>query len=164
MKKYIGTKILLAVAMTLGAYNESKGWTIPANEDPNREGYQVAYEDGYVSWSPKEVFESSYRQTSGMNFGLAMEAAKAGKAVARAGWNGKNMFVWMTRGSVDFLNVKEGTISIEGVSIAAFDRGDEGTVTRLPHLNMRTPSGSTVTGWLASQTDILADDWSIIEE
>lgn len=60
MKRFIGTKVLMAVAMTLGAYNEKRGWKIPENEDPEREGYFVEYDDGYQSWSPKEVFESSY--------------------------------------------------------------------------------------------------------
>lgn len=71
MKKYIGTKQLLAVAMTLGAYNEYRGWEQPENEDPNADGYLVEYLDGgkpnderhkgYISWSPKDVFEKAYK-------------------------------------------------------------------------------------------------------
>ena len=71
MKKYIGTKQLLAVAMTLGAYNKYRGWEQPENEDPNAEGYLVEYLDGgkpnderhkgYISWSPKDVFEKAYQ-------------------------------------------------------------------------------------------------------
>lgn len=61
MQTYIGTKIIQAEPLTLGAYNERRGWTIPADEDPAREGYFVSYPDGYVSWSPKEVFEEAYR-------------------------------------------------------------------------------------------------------
>ncbi|WP_233545721.1 DUF2829 domain-containing protein [Parabacteroides sp. AM08-6] len=71
MKKYIGTKQLLAVAMTLGAYNEYRGWEQPENEDPNADGYLVEYLDGgkpnderhkgYISWSPKDVFEKAYQ-------------------------------------------------------------------------------------------------------
>jgi hypothetical protein len=60
MKDFIGTKKLKATQMTLGAYNEKRGWKIPENEDPNKEGYFVQYSDDYVSWSPKEVFEQSY--------------------------------------------------------------------------------------------------------
>lgn len=60
MEKYIGTKRLEATPMTLGDYNKKRGWTIPENEDPNKEGYFVQYSDDYVSWSPKEVFEESY--------------------------------------------------------------------------------------------------------
>ena len=64
MKAYIGTKILRARPLALGAYNAHRGWAIPDNEDPAREGYLVVYPDGYQSWSPKEVFEGSYREVS----------------------------------------------------------------------------------------------------
>lgn len=60
--------------MTLGEYNALRGWGTPDNEDPNTEGYVVEYTDGgkanvegyegYVSWSPKEVFENSYKDSS----------------------------------------------------------------------------------------------------
>ena len=60
MKKYIGTKLIEAEPMTRGEYNEYRGWTIPADENPADEGYLVRYSDSYVSWSPKEVFDKSY--------------------------------------------------------------------------------------------------------
>lgn len=59
-KNYIGIKILKAKPMSLGDYNDYRQWVCPKNEDPNRAGYLVEYPDGYKSWSPKEVFESSY--------------------------------------------------------------------------------------------------------
>lgn len=71
MKKYIGTKQLKAKPMTLGEYNEYRGWKQPENENPNAEGYLVEYQDGgkpnderhngYISWSPKDVFEKAYQ-------------------------------------------------------------------------------------------------------
>lgn len=71
MKKYIGTKQLKAKPMTLGEYNEYRGWKLPENENPNTEGYLVEYQDGgkpnderhegYISWSPKDVFEKAYQ-------------------------------------------------------------------------------------------------------
>lgn len=61
-RTYVGTKALFAQPMTLGDYNTHRGWTIPENEDPNREGYLVQYPDGYISWSPKEVFDASYQE------------------------------------------------------------------------------------------------------
>lgn len=61
-RTYVGTKALFAQPITLGGYNAYRGWTIPKNEDPNREGYLVQYPDGYVSWSPKEVFDASYQE------------------------------------------------------------------------------------------------------
>lgn len=63
MEEYIGTKIVKAEPMKLGDYNDHRGWTIPEDEDPEREGYLVKYPDDYVSWSPKEIFEEAYVKT-----------------------------------------------------------------------------------------------------
>lgn len=60
MKKYIGTKLIEAEPMTRGEYNEYRGWTIPADENPADEGYLVRYSDSYVSWSPKGIFDKAY--------------------------------------------------------------------------------------------------------
>lgn len=70
MKTYIGTKMINAQAMTRASYNAMRGWTLPADEDGNDEGYLVEYLDGgkpnhpdfagYVSWSPKAQFEAAY--------------------------------------------------------------------------------------------------------
>lgn len=60
MQKYIGVKMLEAEPMRLGVYNHYRDWTLPANEDPDREGYLVCYPDGYESWSPREQFEAAY--------------------------------------------------------------------------------------------------------
>lgn len=147
MEKYIGVKQITAQPMNLGDYNKSKGWKIPTNEDPLREGYQVTYQDGYVSWSPKEIFEDAYRKTNGMTFGLAIEALKEGKKVARDGWNGKNM--WLSY--LDPYNNKQFTLHEKDI---------EGTFS--PYIGMKTADNKYVP-WLASQTDILAEDWVILE-
>lgn len=60
LKTYIGVKAIKAMHMNLGDYNKSKGWELPADEDPTTEGYRVVYDDGYVSWSPKGPFEKSH--------------------------------------------------------------------------------------------------------
>lgn len=62
MEKYIGTKTIEAESMSLGSYNKYRGWDIPKNENPERDGYLVRYPDGYESWSPKEVFEEAYHE------------------------------------------------------------------------------------------------------
>ena len=64
MKVYIGTKILKAEPMQLGEYNKVRGWEIPKDEDTMKEGYIVKYDNDYISWSPKEVFEAAYREAS----------------------------------------------------------------------------------------------------
>lgn len=66
MERYIGTKVIMAEPMTRGAYNKHRGWTIPANENPEDEGYLVQYEDQYISWSPKDTFEASYHKTGSL--------------------------------------------------------------------------------------------------
>ena len=62
MQKYVGVKLVEAAPMTRGDYNIMRGWTIPADEDPNDEGYQVVYSSGYVSWCPKDEFEKQNKQ------------------------------------------------------------------------------------------------------
>lgn len=99
----------------------------------------------------------------------ALGALKSGKKVAREGWNGKGMYVYLNKGSYDGTKEREqasigGTLeSIEGIPGSLFNKGDKGTSTRLPNINMRTAQGSTVTGWLASQIDQLAEDWYTVE-
>ncbi|MBI9090151.1 MAG: hypothetical protein JEZ12_13125 [Desulfobacterium sp.] len=73
MKKYIGVKIVEAEPMTLGDYNKSRGWTIPDDEDPNREGFRVVYKDGYVSWCPKEMFKDQNLGITGKNNTITQE-------------------------------------------------------------------------------------------
>jgi len=62
MNKYLGVKLIEAEPMNLGDYNTFKGWRIPADECPLKEGYKVKYSDTYISWSPKDVFEAAYMQ------------------------------------------------------------------------------------------------------
>jgi hypothetical protein len=105
-------------------------------------------------------------------FGQAIEAIKQGKAVTRAGWNGKGMRISLTRGNIDpdmygFTGMEHPKYphgsTIEGVDMGLFSLGDKGSATRLPNISMMTASGSVVNGWLASQADMLAEDWLIME-
>ena len=67
---YLGTKVVRAVAMNRATYNDYRGWQLSVDEDGNDNGYLVEYVDGgaanvpghtgYVSWSPRDVFEKSY--------------------------------------------------------------------------------------------------------
>lgn len=72
MKTYIGVKIVQAEPCTLGDYNTRRGWQIPANEDPTRAGFFLKYPDGYVSWSPREIFNAAYRLVSAEERGLVV--------------------------------------------------------------------------------------------
>lgn len=96
-----------------------------------------------------------------MDFSDALRALKDGKRVARAGWNGKGMFITIQHGNMPADVPVEAAYG--GVPINLFEPGAHGTVVRMPNLNMRAADGATVTGWLASQTDMLAEDWTIVE-
>lgn len=70
VKTYVGTKVVHAAPLSRGDYNKLRGWEVPVDENPEDEGYLVEYVDGgkpnhpsftgYISWSPKDVFEKSY--------------------------------------------------------------------------------------------------------
>lgn len=167
MKKYIGTKIVNMKPMTRKEYNDFRGLTVPENENGADEGYLVEYTDGgkpntdsydgYVSWSPKTQAEAAYRFADGLTFGLAIEAMKKGLKVARRGWNGKGMFIAIQSGSTISKELARG-----GIVKSLADQGFESIVI-LPHIDMRSANGEVVVGWLASQTDMLAEDWMIVE-
>ena len=162
MKTYIGTKIIQAMPMTRLAYNEMPGRTMPADENPDDEGYLVEYQDGgepnvegfagYVSWSPAEQFEKAYRPTTGLTFGQAIEALKAGKKVARIGWNGSGQFVYL----VPAASYPAQT----GIAKAYF--GADAMVPYRAYLALKTAQGDVAT-WAPSCSDALAEDWIIVE-
>lgn len=156
-KKYIRCHIVKATPMTRGDYNKHRGWEIPANENPADEGYHIVYPDGYESWCPKSQFEAAGRPVDGMTFGMAIEAMKQGKKVARAGWNGKGMYIWIMPGST----VKD-CKTITDPHLKAIDEA-EGEIRFNGSVRMRTATGDVLTGWLASQTDMLSDDWVIVD-
>ena len=60
-KLYIGSKLIRAIPMTEFEFKKSQGKAIIGDD---RLGYQVKYPDGYISWSPKDVFETAYRQVT----------------------------------------------------------------------------------------------------
>lgn len=156
MKQYIGTKLIEAEP----AYRldkkmvQSTTWPVQKGAVVE-EGYRVRYPDGYESWSPKDVFEEAYRPIDGMNFGLAIEAAKKGRKITRRGWNGKGMYVIYRTGYPEGIPCNKNTADAVGIP--------EGTLFKVrPYLQMKCVDGSFQM-WLASQSDILADDWEIVE-
>lgn len=170
MKSFIGTKMILARPMGRGEYNVYRGWGIPKYENPSDEGYLVEYVDGgqanhhkhpgYISWSPKDVFERAYRPSSGLDFGDALRALKAGMRIARAGWNGKDMWLSLS-GALEGRRIPaESFWSKNNAEYAA--RTMDGSANVLPCITMKTADGSILMGWLASQTDMLAEDWVVL--
>ena len=161
MKTFIGTKLIQAHPMNRMEYNQYRGWDLPLNENGTDSGYLVEYLDGgqandsrhlgYISWSPEAVFRKSYRPVDGMTFGPALEALKLGKKVARAGWNGKGMFLFLVPGSTFKVNRPP----LLGIYL-------EGTeINYHAHIDMKTADNKVVP-WLCSQTDMLAEDWVVM--
>ena len=174
---FYGTKKIAATAMSRQEYNDYRGWDLPADENGTDEGYLVEYLDGgkpnhpdhegYISWSPKEQFEAAYQSSGKMSFGHALVALESGLRVARAGWNGKNMWIAYTPGSIlDAAQAKDGHAVKYRANELNADLPHDGTerqIELLPHIDMRAADGSMVIGWLASQTDMRAKDWCIVE-
>ena len=149
MEKYIGVKMISAKPMNLGDYNKYRGWQIPADEDPARVGWLVRYEDGYESWSPKEVFGAAYRRIDNMTFGLALEALKQGKRVRRAGWNGKNQWIELAT-NISYISPMGAVCNVNHDQMGNKAIAFIGT-------------SGTQLGWLASQADMLSEDWQLVE-
>lgn len=154
MDKYLGVKMVHAApALRL---DDGKGDVriellgtnpMPRPGDAVDMGYKVVYEDGYESWSPQDVFEKAYRKVSGMNFGLAIEALKLGLSVARKGWNGKGIYLELQ------VPDRHSKMTLPYIYIVTC-----GLITD----NHHAPKGRVP--WLASQTDMLAEDWYVVEE
>lgn len=170
MSSYIGVKLINARPMNRVDYNNLRGWKLPEDENGLDDGFLVEYIDGgktntemytgYVSWSPKDVFEKAYKKTTGMTFGLAIEALKKGLKVSRVGWNGKGMYLWlMPSAEVKAEWCKE-------LHLKELAEQNGGSILALGSIRMYTHDSTgrkaILTGWLASQSDMLAEDWEII--
>jgi hypothetical protein len=84
------------------------------------------------------------------DFGWALDTMRAGNLVRRSGWNGKGMFIFLVPGS----RFKVNRAPLLGI----FEEGTE--VQYSAHVDMKTADGKVVP-WLASQTDVLAEDWEL---
>lgn len=100
---------------------------------------------------------------TGLNFGAAIEAIKAGRRVSRKGWNGKGMFLFL---------LPAGTVPTKVIHDPALravieEQVGGDTFEALGSIRMWTTNSegrwAVLTGWLASQTDMLSEDWEILE-
>lgn len=132
-------------------------------EDGSSEVPIAALFPHFLIWMSRDNWEvvgeeSAAVPTDTYSFGDAINFLKAGKKVARKGWNGKGMFLVLCRGRevpADHMRVKP---------VKKFYQ-QEGRVSVIiaPHIDLKAADGTYVTGWLASQTDMLADDWFTVE-
>lgn len=97
-----------------------------------------------------------------MNFGEAIEALKAGNKVSRDGWNGKGMWLYLvpansypaqTQAAKDYWRDRQSPLGENEVSAIMVPYG--------AYIAMKTAQDNVVP-WLASQTDVLADDWGVV--
>ena len=95
-----------------------------------------------------------------MTFGDALLELRLGKKVARKGWNGKGMFIYLVSGTTIPYTQLRG----EAATHVKSDKGPwDDKVVINPHIDMKVADGIIVVGWLASQTDMLAGDWMVVE-
>lgn len=100
----------------------------------------------------------SMEQTENLNFGAAIEALKAGRRVSRSGWNGKGMYLWLLPAA------KVKAEWCREPHLKAMAEANGGEIEALGSIRMMTADKKVLTGWLASQTDVLAEDWTILAE
>ncbi len=110
-------------------------------------GYAVKYADGYISWSPQEAFDAAYRTSEpgleqALTFGDALHYLKLGKKVSRSGWNGAGLWLEV-------------------------QTPDTNSKMTLPYIFISYPDNAKTTPgarcpWLASQTDLMAQDWKVL--
>lgn len=127
----------------------------------------------------KKYFEDNLElvqevETKNLSYGKALEAVIEGKLIAREGWNGKGMFVFMRPGDelqIDMIVNKVKSLPesfkkyVDQVMDDNHNPGEKGLgkIKFTPYLCMKAADGSIVNGWLASQTDMLSSDWCILE-
>lgn len=91
-----------------------------------------------------------------MKFGQAIEALKVGEKVSREGWNGKGMYLILVPATPN-VTPSYGTPYAKAL-------GTETTTTIDAHIDMHTAKGTMQPGWVASQADMLSEDWSVVSK
>lgn len=160
MSMYIGTKVVMAMPMTMTEAQKVLGREIkPATVE--EDGYLVWYKDGYRSWSPKSVFDDAYRKLVGMDFGKVIEALKSGLAVRRKGWNGKGMFVVKQIPS----HIEGGIIpTMQSLPQSAKDillSRENAHIDYTNQMLIINPNGRA-DSWVPSSSDVFAEDWEVV--
>ena len=154
MDTYLGFLAVNAKPMTRQEYNDLCGWTLSDDQDGDDVGYLVQDQvTEHIDWQSKAVFNKIFRNNGNITFSDALEVMKRGGRVSRSGWNGKGMFIFLVPGSTFQVN-REPLMSILGEGTTVHYHG---------HVDMRTADGMIVP-WLCSQTDMLAEDWSIVPD
>lgn len=105
----------------------------------------------------KKLSQQHKHMNNKLTFGDAVAALKEGKRVSREGWNGKGMYLWLLPAAMVQANwCREPHLKEQA-------EANGGEIECLGSIRMMTADKKVLTGWLASQTDILAEDWTILE-
>lgn len=178
MENYLGVKLVKgSKEMSRKEYCDYRGWALPSDENGEDRVYLVEYEkdenskqnhpnhEGYISMSPKDVFEKAYRPVNGLTFGLAIEALKVGKCISRKGWNGKGMFICKQVSSEINANIIPKMQSLPEAAKHILHNGIDDTrpifyVNQMIITNEKTRE---INSWAASSSDTFAEDWYIVD-
>ena len=125
-------------------YYGTKRVTAWPNVLGDKAGYAVKYEDGYLSWSPKDIFEAAYQPLDKLSFGHALVALEAGLRVQRGQWVAQNKWLFYVKNWAEL-------------------GGCYGDRPTLPFLALKLCDGAAM-AWSASQEDMLAKDWAIVKD
>lgn len=167
-KQYIGVKVVQAVpAKMVNGFIWPEGLPLPEQKsEPEgccsnevsvniETGYCVLGDNVYPEWVSKEAFERAYRETDGMDFGLAVEAMKSGLRVAR--------WAWYRQSNETYPFLADQVECHANADLSEFEDLEEG-VHVSDMLVLRTEKATLMPGWLPSQEDILAEDWYIVDK
>lgn len=164
METYIGTIKVKAQAMTRKEYCDYRQWELPLNENGEDPGYLVEYVDVYShsAWLPEEVFNVTYKPTTELTFGHAIVFAEQGCKIARKEWEGTGMFVaCMPELTLPSYNTQEPGPKVNDRTAKYI--GKDTPLRSQPYFAMFTAKGTWQPGWVASQADMLAKDWCLVD-
>lgn len=162
MKKYIGTKVIMAEPMTMTEAQKVLGRELTQSA-VEENGYLVEYKNGYKSWSPKSVFEKAYREVGSVNFGGAIDLLKAGLAVRRKGWNGKGLFIVKQVPSHITGDIIPKMQSLPQIAKDILMKRENHHIDYTNQMLIINPDGRA-DSWVPSSSDVFADDWEVVNE
>ena len=143
--------------------------TLEGDHKANKGDYIIKGVKGEFYPCKPDIFEMTYEEVQkcegapdnddwkrNRSFSDAIEWLKEGHKVTRKGWNGKGMYLW---------HVPEATVPKEWIKDKGLLEaiGENESMECLGFIRMKTADGKILSGWLASQTDMLSEDWEIYE-
>ena len=116
------------------------------------------------AWANVAAQPSATCKETDMDFGDAVRSLKAGHKVAREGWNGKGMYLWLLNPYAPHPDTLGGKCNAAYTNpyFKAADNNPDAVGTMAPWIGMKTADNKFVP-WLASQTDVLAEDWTSVQ-